>query len=222
VEGNAPVVAKGIMKVADRNRNGELSYTELTTMLGGSIYEDFGKWLDSQGSEGFRKYDADRQGSISLRELTVAVAEFLEEVPPELERLAKERALYEGPETWVSCTDPDCPVPYDHGTAHRRHNLIRTGAVGTHALPPASQVTARTTKSTRVPGAMDGDSTSGSGKGRGRPRRRRRRNGGFGRFKELSRTMMGPALVSRSGSPRARRARGYRCLTKRLPRLVPG
>ena len=57
------------MRTADRNRNGELSYTELTSMLGGSPFEDFGKWLHEQGQAGFRRFDADRQGSIDAKEL---------------------------------------------------------------------------------------------------------------------------------------------------------
>ena len=57
-------VAPTVPPPYDRNRNGELTYTELTTMLGGSAYQDFGVWMAQQGSEGFRKYDADRQAPL--------------------------------------------------------------------------------------------------------------------------------------------------------------
>jgi len=70
-------VARHIMRTADTNRNGELSYTELTSMLGGSPYQDFGKWLHEQGQAAFRKYDDDRQGSINAKELEPAVRDFL-------------------------------------------------------------------------------------------------------------------------------------------------
>ena len=33
------VVSREVMRVADVNRNGDLSFTELTSMLGGSPYE---------------------------------------------------------------------------------------------------------------------------------------------------------------------------------------
>ena len=66
-------VVRGVMRTADRNRNGELSYTELTSMLGGSPFEDFGKWLHEQGQAGFRRFDADRQGSIDAKELEPCV-----------------------------------------------------------------------------------------------------------------------------------------------------
>jgi len=45
-------VARCIMQTADTNANGELSFTELTSMLGGSPYQDFGKWLGSLGQAG--------------------------------------------------------------------------------------------------------------------------------------------------------------------------
>ena len=41
----AVTVALRIMRVADVNSNQELSFTELTTMLGGSPYAEFGEWV---------------------------------------------------------------------------------------------------------------------------------------------------------------------------------
>jgi len=66
------------MRTADVNRNGELSYTELTTMLGGSVYAEFGRWINSLKQQGFREYDTDAQGSIDLGELTESCLDFLD------------------------------------------------------------------------------------------------------------------------------------------------
>ena len=75
--GDAMSVARRIMRVADRNRNAELSYTELTQMLHGSHYQDFGEWVEAGKQQFFRTIDIDQQGTLSLEELTQVVKYFL-------------------------------------------------------------------------------------------------------------------------------------------------
>jgi len=68
--------ATKVMKKADLNRNMRLTYTEMTQMLEGSHYQDFGRWVDSQKQKGFRRFDADKQGSIDMNELCDVVEEY--------------------------------------------------------------------------------------------------------------------------------------------------
>lgn len=66
-------VANAVMSIADRNKNGELTATELTCMLEGSVFQDFGRWIGLARQQGFRKYDGDCGGTIALDELAVLV-----------------------------------------------------------------------------------------------------------------------------------------------------
>ena len=67
--------ATKVMKKADLNRNMRLTYTDMTQMLEGSHYQDFGRWVDSQKQKGFR-FDADKQGSSDMNELCDVVEEY--------------------------------------------------------------------------------------------------------------------------------------------------
>jgi len=73
----AVAVSGGIMRVADVNKNGGLSYTEITCMLEGSSYQDFGRWMDLGKQKGFQKYDLNKEGLIQGDELQHAVADYL-------------------------------------------------------------------------------------------------------------------------------------------------
>jgi len=70
-------VARAVMRVADVNKNRELSFTEITSMLEASPYQDFGRWMKEGKQKCFSKYDADQQGSININELVGAVMDFL-------------------------------------------------------------------------------------------------------------------------------------------------
>ena len=64
-DGPAAEVAQRVMGVADLNSNAELSYTELSSMLQGTLYKELGAWWEKRKQAGFRVLDLDAQGSIS-------------------------------------------------------------------------------------------------------------------------------------------------------------
>jgi len=64
----ATSMAKSIMKAADINGNGELSFTELTINLQNTPHEDYRYWVEQQKSEGFRGMDKDHGGTIGQEE----------------------------------------------------------------------------------------------------------------------------------------------------------
>jgi hypothetical protein len=69
------------MKLADANRNGELSFTELTSFLEGTPQQAFGRWVKARGQKGFRMLDFDRGGSIDEGELAFAAMMYLQATP---------------------------------------------------------------------------------------------------------------------------------------------
>jgi len=75
------MVARAVLRVGDRNANGEMSFTEITQMLSGTPYQEFAKWFDSKGQTGFRSHDDNHDGVIDYEEMILFVAEFFKEVP---------------------------------------------------------------------------------------------------------------------------------------------
>ena len=73
----AVALARAVMRVADINKNKELSFTELTCMLENSAYQEFGRWVKEGKQRGFAKYDRDSDGTIDLNELTEFVTDYM-------------------------------------------------------------------------------------------------------------------------------------------------
>jgi len=73
----ASIAAAEVMGLSDRNRNGELSYTELTVMLEGTEHEGFGRWVKTRRQHGWRSVDSDGKGSLDVTELTKALELYL-------------------------------------------------------------------------------------------------------------------------------------------------
>ena len=62
-----------MMKVADLNRNGVLSFTEMSVNLQGTQYADFAQWIKDKRQAGFRQFDENREGSLCLEAIRVRV-----------------------------------------------------------------------------------------------------------------------------------------------------
>jgi len=68
--------AKAIMKIADSFvRDGQLSCVELKTFLRDTRFADFGEWL-TKGMQKFSSYDSNKDGTIDIMELQMAIEEF--------------------------------------------------------------------------------------------------------------------------------------------------
>ena len=76
---DAVSLAGAVMSVADLNQNNELSYTELTEMLENTDFEVFGRWVKGRKQKGFREWDTDGQGTISLDELKSVAEQYVNE-----------------------------------------------------------------------------------------------------------------------------------------------
>jgi len=74
-------IAEEIMKIADGvNSDGLIARVEFDAMLEGTRYDHFKSWLFAGHSPKFDEKDKDHSGSISLAELKVLVAEYLDDL----------------------------------------------------------------------------------------------------------------------------------------------